>query len=684
MASISSAERDAYGVERRNSDISLVSNGRPSLPTYENSTDPNLNKENRKPVPLIRSRTVVLLYVSIYAGLAIAGWAILCQATFRPDTNRKGIPAFSTPEYLRSGRILTSLAALLTVPTTSVAFAFAAASYIQYSSRQRNHPTLRQTLALANGDWANPKIVISLATGEFWKRQSSPLLLFAVVLNIIGFLVYPLQQLLVDQETVVTPSSSSTSTRVADISNLYGEGPLGYPDMGEVAITLRSILTSATSEDPQPRLWQSQVANCGYKLAAKTYDPPEDRSWCYSYAGLNSLDLDYYEDYQDPFVAPLRYGFSTGTERNFVPRINSSVTYEEVPADEFAENCSNADDFNFKYYVTEGSIGRGLQACMPGDLTFSPFKNQRDVQHIEETLFLNISSDSYINSKAYKAVMRTTVGYFELPNTMNNQVSGPLLEKFPDVETPEIDTNSDNDYYYYDRPLGLASVPGKGPLAEIAVALFGNGSFFALRENPDYTKVFPGNSGDPERCFEFPPLHNLAAVFQTCNTDSSAFSQVSDWLRSFLDPETMGIRLRNAAVLANDLHLTHKSVTKSLPVSADVGLAYQKPTMSLASMIIISVLLGVYILSLFLLASYAAFQPSWTEKLDAFAMMRVGAALSDRGDLFAVNDRLGKNEVIDKLPGYVGDMQPEDEVGRLGVGAMTPLTRKRKYYASNI
>lgn len=65
-------------------------------------------------------------------------------------------------------------------------------------------------------------------------------------------------------------------------------------------------------------------------------------------------------------------------------------------------------------------------------------------------------------------------------------------------------------------------------------------------------------------------------------------------------------------------------------------------------------------------------------------MMRMGAALSDRGDLFAVTSRFTKGEALDRLPGYVGDLNPEDEVGRLGVGATGRLVRKRKYYASNI
>lgn len=219
------------------------------------------------------------------------------------------------------------------------------------------------------------------------------------------------------------------STGITDVSELYGEGALAVPDSGRVSSVLRSVLSSTTSDDPQPHLWQTQVPNCRDVTIDDNYD---DHRWCQYYEGTDSLYLEEYRELRNPFVAQLHYGFSTGTIQQIAPRINSSVTYEAVPDDEFTENCSDADDFNFKYHFTEGFRSCDLQACMPGNLSVSPFKNQRDPQHIEEVLYLNVSAlteNVVVKPTAYKAVMRTTLGYFELPNYMNAQTCGPLLDK---------------------------------------------------------------------------------------------------------------------------------------------------------------------------------------------------------------------------------------------------------------
>lgn len=240
-----------------------------------------------------------------------------------------------------------------------------------------------------------------------------------------------------------------------------------------------------------------------------------------------------------------------------------------------------------------------------------------------------------------------------------------------------------------ERPYGLESVPGKGPLAEIAVALFGNGSFLDIRQKPDYTEVFPKYDRSPSFCTLAPPMTNLISIsYSRCFRATSLVQDVSEFVYMFGNPEIMAQQLTSAAVLANDLRLSVLPVRDPsllLQITNNKGLAFQRPSMSRSTMIVITVLLAIYLGSIYILAFYASFQRSWTEKLDAFAMLRMGAALSDRGDLFAVTTRFRtKEESLDKLPGYVGDMKPEEEVGRLGVGAQGLLARKRKYHVSGI
>ena len=82
----------------------------------------------------------------------------------------------------------------------------------------------------------------------------------------------------------------------------------------------------------------------------------------------------------------------------------------------------------------------GLQACMPGNLTKSPWKLTRDRQDFTEELFLNVALIQYNLNTAntdqqnivlYKVTGDTTPGYFELPNYLNGEVAGPLLENDP-------------------------------------------------------------------------------------------------------------------------------------------------------------------------------------------------------------------------------------------------------------
>lgn len=87
---------------------------------------------------------------------------------------------------------------------------------------------------------------------------------------------------------------------------------------------------------------------------------------------------------------------------------------------------------------------------MPGNVSLSPFKNQRDPQHIEEVLYLNMFVDGHsgvtdIERTTYKVAMRTSLGFFELPNFENSQAGGPLLKEDP--ASFEDNYQFDGDYY---------------------------------------------------------------------------------------------------------------------------------------------------------------------------------------------------------------------------------------------
>lgn len=150
-------------------------------------------------------------------------------------------------------------------------------------------------------------------------------------------------------------------------------------------------------------------------------------------------------DLAEPFLAELRNGFSTGLIRQFIPRINSTASYENISAVEYPSGCAQiAGAFSVGYSgkvlysPTDSAANWSIQACMPTDLRQSPWKYTRDRRDFSEVLFINvtISADGRvprnttpIGGLLYRVTLNTTAGYFELPNYMNGVTAGPLLDK---------------------------------------------------------------------------------------------------------------------------------------------------------------------------------------------------------------------------------------------------------------
>lgn len=68
---------------------------------------------------------------------------------------------------------------------------------------------------------------------------------------------------------------------------------------------------------------------------------------------------------------------------------------------------------------------------------------------------------------------------------------------------------------------------------------------------------------------------------------------------------------------------------KTLGVQIDPGVPTQAPVVSRAGLVIISILLGLHVLSLAFFAIWASWFPKWTSSLDSFAMMRIGGVVAD-------------------------------------------------------
>lgn len=133
--------------------------------------------------------------------------------------------------------------------------------------------------------------------------------------------------------------------------------------------------------------------------------------------------------------------------------MNSTASYDNITASDFPANCTTrSGSLSFDYandpkFDKEKGIDLtwALHACMPADMRISPWKNTRDRQDFTEELYLNATVSKYMQDDAvgvtnaptseyFRIQVRTTAGYFELPNYMNGQKAGPLLNKLdPDI-----------------------------------------------------------------------------------------------------------------------------------------------------------------------------------------------------------------------------------------------------------
>ncbi|KAL4868288.1 hypothetical protein BDV12DRAFT_197342 [Aspergillus spectabilis] len=490
--------------------------------------------------------------------------------------------------------------------------------------------TLRQTMTLANRAWMDLPTavrVLPLFWTDNWKRQGSYFLRLALLVTFLGLTISPLQAIFCSSTTIKASTSDHSITGLVDFVDSWNFSAYNsYPDeSNRIMVMTRAALTTATTEERHVQLW-----------SCNPLEHPVTDSPCMQ----GGARFDNISALSSPFLAELPVGFNTALIRQYLPRINSSAKYEEITEDEFPTGCADLPDALFADYANTTDIDGygpsvwGLRACMPANVTHSPWKATRDRQDFSEVLFLNVSLNYYMNLRDeyhfYKLTLNTTAGYFELPNYMNLGVPGPLLES-------DLGDLCGDDCKYqgfgsrtHNRRNAIATRPAaelevvadKGPLFKIAMALFGQGSFIASRAqhpeayagtatpNWDETPPWPINSG---ACIDLAPVGRLLKDVQAV------------WVYSFMDDtERLENAFTSAAFLANKARLEHDfGGWSGLDVSYDMGADTQVPAISTAGVVVVSALLGLRVAALLGLGVYAAWSPRWTKTLDSIAMLRM-------------------------------------------------------------
>lgn len=247
-------------------------------------------------------------------------------------------------------------------------------------------------------------------------------------------------------------------------------------------------------------------------------------------------------------------------------------------------------------------------------------------------------------------------------------------------------TTSDNN-----STSSLESMPNKGPLLTIAMALFGHGSFLdQLLTTPE---IFSSSylAEDAFSCVEFAPMASLVGGYgDSCITNSDiqhsegALENLAvSWMSNFhLDSQSLTTAFTEAAFLANQNWLGYNLdpyEERSLTIVYDLGADTTIPSIPLGALIATSVVIGMFFIILFALTAYSVWEPRWTSRLDAFTMMRMGAAMPDKLPML-VGRKQDEVKELDEIPGWVGDGAEDGEpVGRLGLGADNVINKRKRY-----
>jgi len=415
------------------------------------------------------------------------------------------------------------------------------------------------------------------------------------------------------------------------------------------------------------------------------------------------------------FTATFPTGTDGGVLRNLGLRLNVSVSCANVAQSDFPSSCAGNNPLNQTFSNIRNNSDSTpfgdfekpryrARICAPGDSLTSPWQYISDRQDVYEEFWLDFQrtilptgnndvwgySDGGSNFTQH-CYGNSTLGYFELPNHWNGHVAGGLLDKVP--------PNGRN-LSYHDRYEDVLSgayamdraFPGiAGPFLTAIIAVFGPNTFFNYATSKsNYTDAerllcaqirlpftgisIPNSNNDSASGNLYwnqtiPSLNCPSTHRPTDPSDDPFYSPVSpllsallNWLPNFGDPAKATAALTLATYAASNAILNVGPGAQLFPISACAGSDLQKPTMPLTAMVVITLLLAAQLAGLAFLAIYASRHPSWTESLDAWAILRIGAEIGL--DVPAVSamtsQRVG---MLDERKGWVGDAGVETSEG---------------------
>ena len=518
-----------------------------------------------------------------------------------------------------------------------------------------------------------------------------------------GFLIGPLQQYYIGEETFKFQTASTPGLQGGtDVFDLFSEDPFGNTPL-PIAL-LQNQLASVSTKDFQPNLWQEGILQCANNASNHFITPSE----CYQ----GGTTFDNISSLLGPYIAQLPAGYQAGLTSQFLLRMNSSVSFANVSRTKFPQDCATLPSaYYIEYNYNETLLN--VQVCMPVRVPGSPWKATRDRQDISEEMYMSITAANRgltnldLANQTFKLAVNTTLGYFELPNYDSGGIAGPLLSKDPHTycrnniddclsqwqskkRTLLPHQQQQSQYLPLERSVEVngtnsatfADTLNLGPLAMLTLAMFNPGSFIATQFTnivPSNDETFLPNSEKTIVPCTVAPLRRFSRDYQCFRRPSSqdeGYKSVSDWLVDFSNIGEMQNALHAGVIIASQSWLN--SASGHLVVWYDLGSDSSRPKISTTGVILLSTLIAIDLFLLLAFGAYASFSYTWKSSYNSLAMMRHGAARADKLGLQVWEAEA--EQVLETMPGWVGDAASDEDVGVLAIGAEVPLRKGRKYF----
>ncbi|WQF76231.1 hypothetical protein CDEST_01245 [Colletotrichum destructivum] len=625
-------------------DRNPTSIGRPP-PRYTASKPVNMSRQ-----PLRYARRPVYI-VAAYLLLLVVPWLCVCVVNRRTTADPWGIIMQSDLDnyrrWLGVASFLGTVAAVVALPCVAALLAYGAVVFSQRRSKQQSL-TVRQLLAISDLKWTafvssgESSSYLLLATGLLLLAAVQPALQ-ALLMPATGRLVYPC-----DSSRHLSKwdrTCDGAGHRAERIGRDAEPVLLREADAPPIVSAVRSRLVNVTSADIQENLWRDGDTH-------------------------RSFTTGEYQQYNDSFwVSAVPAGATTGPLRQHSIRLSSSADCKAAGRDEFPARCDG-------YATSIEGFGVVVRTCMPGSHANTangvPPRRRQDV---EEVLFIDaqISAEAAASrdflpepaeNVTIRCVARTTRAFFEIANAHPGSRPSEMLDEWPTDEEMthfhdydwlgNLITKGSQDDWDRDRFAGWSSP--QGPLRTTAEALFGDGSYahtvvgFLNQTFPD--RRFPADASSDSAVLEATrkacaleaplsawqlPYNSendaydswFASVYQGCALEDlpkTLFRMAQGLQYEKVARSTLGVGmyLSNAAVLQDAASNAAARTIYNL-----TGVEFVAPRYSPGATAAVSLLIGAQAVALVLLVCYIYSLPTWTDTLDAFAMMRLGAHLRD-------------------------------------------------------